>query len=692
MEDQLVKTTPNRWRWLALFLAMALVAAACSSDTTDDEPEEDDAPVTTEPADDASAGTSDTTPPTDEPAAGSFQYKIAIFSDPTTDNPWAAIDTENDVWTGYVNPDMAGLYTFQGPTYTIVPLMAADDSPPAIEPDGDNFSVTVNLRDDVTWSDGEAMDANDVAFTFATIEKYGGLGGNFPANWPLASGPVEDDPATEEDETSDGANGLVSVEAIDDLTVKITFNFEAGLAVWPFQTGTASIYPEHVWGPIVDANDTFEGLYAASGLNTANATGFNSTEREPGAFWRNEAVDGYYDKGANFTVYDNGAVEYTDASGNTETYGGSAGGEVVADYTEGPFASDVTYSLYSDQNSAVLALADGEVDFMLNPLGLQRGLQNIVLSEPDLNVIVNEQNGFRYMSYNTRKFPMNDLAFRQAIACRIDKSFMADTVLGGAAIAANSLVPPGNSFWANPDLEGICDNLPEENDENDAPKTEERLRFERAATILKDGGWTWTTEPLWDVNNRDVLPKGEGLRGPDGTAVQDLELLAPGPGYDPLRATYSLFIEEWAADLGIPLNAEPTGFSVIVDEVFATGEGALDWDIYILGWGLGVLPDHVFDFFVSDADSADGGFNTPGYSNPEFDAVADQFKSAKTLEEARDFIFQGDAIINEDLPYVVLFTTPIIEAYRNSIEFPFTSVLDGVQNFTGLTGSTVSSS
>ena len=32
----------------------------------------------------------------------------------------------------------------------------------AIEADGDNWSVTVNLRDYVTWSDGEPMDANDV--------------------------------------------------------------------------------------------------------------------------------------------------------------------------------------------------------------------------------------------------------------------------------------------------------------------------------------------------------------------------------------------------------------------------------------------------------------------------------------------------------------------------------------------------
>ena len=677
MEDQLVKTTPTRWRWLALFLVMAMVAAACSSETTDttqaDAGDDSDTTETTQ------ADTTDTTDGDTAPPAEGFTYSVAIFSDPTTDNPWAAIDTENDVWTGYVNPDMAALYGYQGPTYTLTPLLAADDSPPAIEADGDNFSVTVNLRDDVFWSDGEQINADDVVFTFETVQKYGGLGGNIPNQWPLATDPVEDDPATDEDETAPAGNGILSVEALDAQTVKITFNFEAGLAVWPFQTGTGSIFPEHFWGPIVDANDTFEGMYSASGLGAPNATGLVSSEREPGAFWRNTAIEDYWDKGSQYTVYDNGTVVYTNKSGVTETYGGETGGEVVSDYVEGPYAAETVYSLYSDQNSAVLALTDGEVDFLLNPLGLQRGLQNLVLSEPDLNVLVNEQNGFRYLAFNTRKFPMSELSFRQAVACRIDKDFMANTVLGGAAIAANSLVPPGNSFWANPDLTGICDGQ------------DEVQRFESAKQFLLDGGWTWDVEPLWNEDNRDVLPKGEGLRGPDGTAIQAIELLAPGPGYDPLRATYSLFIEEWAVDLGIPLTAEPTGFSVIVDAVFAVDEGALDWDMYILGWGLTPFPDHVFDFFTSDADSADGGFNTPGYSNPDFDALAAEFKAAKTLEEARELIFQGDAIINEDLPYVVLFTTPIIEAYRNTVEFPFTTVLDGLQNFPGLEGTVTSS-
>ena len=574
------------------------------------------------------------------------------------------MDTEAEIWNTYVIPGQMSLYTYQGPTYTVVPALAADASPPQVQADGDGYSVTVNLRSGVTWSDGSAITAHDVVFTFNTIHKYNGLGGNFPSIWPLAR---DDDPDTEDDESS---NGVSAVEALDDLTVKISFNYEPGLAIWPLSVGLASIFQEAYWGPIVEESDDFETLYAASGLGAPNASAFTSSEWEPGAFWRNVALDSYWDSGSQYTVYSSGAVEYTQ-NGATENWGGDAGGDVLADYTEGPFVSEALYSIYTDQNAAVLALTEGEVDFLLNPLGLQSGLRNEILAAPNLEVAVNEQNGFRYMAYNTRKFPMSEPSFRSALACVIDKDFMANTVLGGTAISLNSLVPPGNAYWYNPDLTAPCADQ----------STQERV--ESAVQILKDAGWTWDVEPAWDEGNRDVIPKGEGLRGPGGETIDPLTLLAPGPGYDPMRATYSLFIEEWASDLGIPLSAEPTGFSVIVDKVFV-GDPLL-WDMYILGWGLTPFPDHVFDFFRSSADSATGGFNTPGYSNPAFDELADQFDKAKTLDEARDLIHQGDAMIARDLPYVVLFTTPLIEAYSNQLNYPYTTILDGLQNVGALT-------
>ncbi len=611
-------------------------------------------------AEEAAAPT--TTEPEAMPEDAPFTYKLAIFSDPTTDNPWAYFDTEADVWNQYVlSTALPSLYGSTFPSYTVVPNLAADVEPPLGAASGDNWVIDVNLRQGLVWSDGSPITANDVAFTFNAVKNLE-MGGNWFSALPMAR---DDDPDTEENE---GAEGLISVEAVDDNTVRYTWSSQPGLAQWQFGAAQSPIFSEAHWGPHVAASGDAGELYAVSGEGAPSGGSMVFDRREPGAFARSVANANANDQGAQTTAYSTGGVTF---SGDVNWQVGDTSGEVIADSIGGPYVSDAIYSVYDTQDAAVLALRDGEVDFLLNPLGLQRGLQSTVLEAGDLDVISNSSNGFRYLAFNTRSFPGSDVAFRQAMACMIDKEFMATNVLQGVAIPLNSMVPPGNAFWANPDLDAWC-----------AGQSQEE-RVNSAVQILKDAGWTWDVEPQWNPDNLDVIPKGEGLRGPDGTPVGDLELLAPGPGYDPLRATYSLFIADWANDLGIPLTAEPTGFSVIVDKVF----GPVDWDMYILGWGLTIFPDYVADFFDSRADSATaGGFNIPGYANPEFDAMADQLKAETDINAAAALVREMDAVLAQDVPYVVLFTTPVLEAFRNTLEFPSTTTLDGLQNFQALPG------
>ena len=646
------------WRFVALLAVLAMIAAACggtSSDTTA-APDVTDTTASGTDTPDTTEGTETTTPP----SVDGFEYKIAVIEDFTTDNYWTYLDTDNSVYNGYLlGGQAAAVYTQVAPNFTLAPSLALDAVPPVGAADGDNWVISVPLRENLTWSDGEAIDANDVAFTFNTVKDLG-LGGNWLGSIPLAA---EDDPETAD--VDESAVGLLSVEAADDFTVVYTFNGPPGLPLWQYGAAQFAVMPEHFWGPIAASAGDAETFEASSGEGAPSAGGFTYTTREEGAFARLSAAP-YYDTGARTVVYENGAVEYTSPDGVTENYGGTPEGEVVSDDVAGPYASEVVFTVTGGQDQAVLALTEGEVDFWLTPLGVQRGFLDRILAESDLEVITNPNSGFRYLSFNTRKFPMSDTGFRQAMACMIDKEFMANNVLQGVAISLDTTVPPANAFWHNPDIEAICAGLSQEE------------RVGQAIQILKDAGWTWDVEPEWNADNLDVIPKGEGLKL-NGESIGDLTVLAPGPGYDPLRATYSLFIEDWAQDLGIPLSAEPTGFNVIVEKVF----GPVDWDMYILGWGTGVFPDYVVDFFESSQDSAEGGFNTPGFNNAEFDALAAEFKSATDLADAQQLVFQMEEIIAEEVPYVVLFTTPVLEAYRNNLSFPFTAGLGGIQQWNG---------
>jgi ABC-type transport system substrate-binding protein len=108
--------------------------------------------------------------------------------------------------------------------------------------------------------------------------------------------------------------------------------------------------------------------------------------------------------------------------------------------------------------------------------------------------------------------------------------------------------------------------------------------------------------------------------------------------------------------------------------------------MYILGWGLRdpSLPAFHESFFASYQDSAKGGFNTPGYVNDRVDELVAELLAATDVETARAAVQELDRIIVEDAPYVVLYQIPILEAYRNTLVFPFTDTLAGLQNLYGL--------
>ena len=102
------------------------------------------------------------------------------------------------------------------------------------------------------------------------------------------------------------------------------------------------------------------------------------------------------------------------------------------------------------------------------------------------------------------------------------------------------------------------------------------------------------------------------------------------------------------------------------------------------GLGLSPFPDYLESFFHSRHSGLEG-YNAGGYNNAEFDRLADELLAETDLETARQQVFEIQAFVAEDLPYVVLFTTPIVETFRSDrIDFPYTEILGGLQESAGL--------
>ena len=657
----------GRWRLVVAFAVFALVAAACGDDDATTTTSEPGGTTTT-----AGPGTTTTTPP-----AEGFVYRTGIFQDTTTDNVWAYNDPQSTVWNAYVlGPTKPALFAINLPGLELTNDVAASDDPGVAVADGDGFSVTVALRDDAVWSDGTPITANDIEFTAKTVRDFG-LGGNWVSAYQWAP--------------EDGSTlGLIDVVAVDDKTVKFTWNMMPGLAIWPHGPGIATIMPQHFWQDVVDgatgSEDPAEVLYAASGIGdpSGGPTVFDS--REAGAFARTVANANYYDNGREVT---SGGVTYS----------------------SGPFMSEQTFELYGDQTAAVLALKAGEVDFLYNPLGLQRGLQDQITGDPNLTAVVNPTNGFRYLAFNLRRDPTGRQEFRDSLAFMIDKEYVANSVLQGVAFPLYATLPEGNTNWYNEEKAAAYsatyteastdvrhDGEPFIDPGEDADSTDDdttytatggEARLHLAVAALKAGGFTWPEGSEPDFRDNAIVP-GSGIML-DGTPVQELTILSPGPGYDPLRATYSLIIAQALKDLGFDATAFPTDFNVLVNAVFVPDdEGNLDFDMFLLGWSLGnpALPTYHESFWAGKNDTlVNDGNNNTGFNDPEFNQLVEDFNAAQTFEEAFDIMWQMEDILFEKKPYVVLFDTGILEAYNSSsINFPFTDTLSGIQFANGFPG------
>jgi peptide/nickel transport system substrate-binding protein len=653
----------KRWSWMALLAAFALVVAACPDD--DPAPPDDD--------DDVAA------PPT----APGGTFEAGVFDDMTTDNFWTRYDTQREVWNAYVlDRTVCALYGSEPPNWVYIPNLADAGFEPA-QQDGDVWFVEVSIRD-AQWSDGEQITAHDFAFTWDVVNEFG-----LAQSWIDSFRP--NDPVTD-------------VIAVDDQTVRIEFNRDVGLPIWPTTIGTSPWMPEHFWAEHIDAareageaaradaepdeeeeqtqeeaeqaafqSAAKEHLYALSGQGAPSCGAFVFESREPGAFARSVANENYHLAGRTVTHYEDGSVQVEDDV-ISETFGGDGTGDVVSEYTVGPHVDNVVYTLYGTQEAGVLGLRAAEIDYLFNPLGLERGLQEPVLADPNLESVVNPAYGIRYMAFNFSRAPMDDPAFRLGLSIRIDREFMAESVLGGVAFPLFTTMPPGNAAWYD---EEIGDQLKEPF----VAYANECERIEAAVQALEEGGYSWSTRPEAtcgeDTGAVEELTRGEGMTMPDGSPMPEMSVLTPSAGYDPLRATYGVWIERWAQELGIPLRAELTGFSAIVAAVFGA-EIPGDWDMYILGWSLGspAMPTFHESFFHTT-----GASNVLGFSNADYDDAAERFMAATTAEEAYEIMWNElEPIIAEELPYVNLFDTPILEAYhRDQVTFPYTDVLGGLQ-------------
>jgi peptide/nickel transport system substrate-binding protein len=234
---------------------------------------------------------------------------------------------------------------------------------------------------------------------------------------------------------------------------------------------------------------------------------------------------------------------------------------------------------------------------------------------------------------------LRDTRVREAINYAINKQDIVDVALSGLGKPEWSIIAPpfGGGQWYNSALE------------------DRAYDPERARQLLDEAGF---------------VPGADGIRERDGVRLDlRLEFDAGAASY----ARIASLLEPMLSEVGIRVASQGVDFDTLVAKT--TGVG--DFDLVIWGWG-GGDPDPDFQLSTMTCEQFElGGWSDSGYCNPEYDALYLEQQQAVEQTERKRIIDAMQALLHRDLPYIVLYNSENVEAYRSD---RFTGFPDYTQN------------
>ena len=531
--------------------------------------------------------------------ASAMTLKIGIHNEPKTLNPFTA----RDVWSKHVLDRIYhDLYTLAPKTFELIPWLA--EALP--EYDKKTNTVIVKMRK-TKWHDGTPLTAHDVVFTANVIKDL--KVPRYSSRWKF----------------------IKKIEALDDYTLKYTLS--QPMATFYSRTLLTFIVQKKKWEPIInEAKKTEKPLQTFLNYKNDNPIGNGPFKFSS---WRN---------GTSIKLIKNPDF----FAKNREISGKKVG----------PYIDGILFKIYGTTDAAILALKNGDVDYIW--WSIQPGFMQDLKEDPGVTLTENKENGIRYLAFNMRKAPFNDKNFRQAVAYLVDKDFMVQRILQNKGTRMESIVPPGNEYWHNPDMPEYGKGM---------TRAE---RVQKAVEILKKAGYTWKKEVKI---KKDKVKPGKGLKMPDGKDLPEIDILTPPADYDPLRAMAGIQVQGWLNEIGINASAKPASMSFISDKV----KIKQDFDTYILGYLLGIDPSYLNSFFHS-SEIKRRGRNTSAYKNERFDELADECNKEMDMEKRKKLVFEMQSMLADDLPWIPFFNASVIEGHRQQRFTGWVNQLNGIGN------------
>jgi peptide/nickel transport system substrate-binding protein len=331
---------------------------------------------------------------TPEPASGGT-LRVGLQADPAAFDP--QVSSATAIWR--VVEHMYDTLTRVGSDLSVVPSLAESWD---INTDGTVY--TFHLRSSVTFHDGTAFTADDVAYTYtrlldpitASTSSSDLLSikgaGDFANSMSVGKGT----PAPSDTSKYDAAKAALGIKVIDPTTIEITLETPDASFLSTVSFASTVIYSK----AFVEANNN-------DVTQVVNGTGaFKFDEYIPNTSLKVSRFDGYWD-------------------------------------APRPYLDGIEFTIASDDTARTGLIVQGGADFIqYTPLRDVDTLQ----SNADLKITGSSNTNIRFLGFNLAREPFNKPEVRQAIAKIVDRDPMIASCVFGHGTAVSTIFPP--DYWA----------------------------------------------------------------------------------------------------------------------------------------------------------------------------------------------------------------------------------------------------
>lgn len=526
--------------------------------------------------------------PADKPRTSDFSVKVRMTPEPAGMNAVTVNDQNKTIILNYISYSPIAI-DLKKLDWT--PVLAKEM--PVLEslPDGKQ-KVTIEIRDEAAWDNGQPITSEDVALSLK-IAKL---------------------PTINQNSVRGYYRDVEDLVTYPDNPKKYSLIFAQPYMLSATIAGDMALFPKYVYDPQGALDKvTVKELYEKGDDYKADSAVVRFSETFASDKFNRETIVGAgpyefvsWEPGARITIKrkkDWWGDKVKDGNHYFEAYPGT-----------------IVFEFIKDETAAVTALKSGEIDMMysIDPMVFTQDLPKSEKFTAQYNTFTPELLGYESVGINMRKEPLTDVRTRRALAHLADVDRILGSVYYGLGQRINSYIPAVKKEWINDKLVPYDYNP------------------EKAKQLLAEAGWA-------DSDGNGVLDKKVNGRKKEFK----IDLLYNSGNVR--REKIALLYAEDLQKAGIKAEIKALEIPVLVDRLKKH-----DFDIYIGGFIQSVIESDPYQLWHTE--SAKGATNFPGFGDSRSDSLIDGYRLETDVKKRQAILKDLQQMIHDQVPVVFLCT------------------------------------